>query len=170
MNILKNKHLILAMFVAPVLAIIAYFSVDFVVSEKPQAAVEGAAYKLAARSNCRYQSGACTLKNGDIEVHLHARRIDDKTVELKMQSELPVQNAIISHVVGELASNPVEMITDVAADGELAADRYVILKLSDPENTRLRMALSIADTMYYAETTAVFVDYETSFSRDNFSE
>jgi len=32
------------------------------------------------------------------------------------------------------------------------------------------MALSIADAMYYAETTAVFIDYETSFSRDNFSE
>ena len=177
MSIFKNKHLILAMFVAPVLAIIAYFAVDYVVSEKPQAAVEGAAYKLAARSNCRYQSGACTLKNGDIEVHLYARRIDDQTVELKMQSELPVQKAIISHVVGELASNPVAMNADMTADGDqddnladnMAADRYVILKLADPENTHLRMALNIADTMYYAETTAVFVDYETSFSRDNFS-
>jgi hypothetical protein len=24
--------------------------------------------------------------------------------------------------------------------------------------------------MYYAETTAIFIDYATSFSRDNFSE
>ncbi|NOQ87942.1 MAG: hypothetical protein GQ550_03380, partial [Gammaproteobacteria bacterium] len=55
MQILKNKHLILAMFVAPVLAIIAYSSVDTIVSEQPQAAMQGSSYKLAAKSNCRYQ-------------------------------------------------------------------------------------------------------------------
>ena len=166
MNILKNKHLILAMFVAPVLAIIAYFSVDYVVSEKPQAAIQGGTYKLAAKSNCRYQSGVCTLKNGDIEVQLHARRIDERLVELNMRSELPIQNAIISYVVGEIASQPVAM----AAGSAEAGDWYVTIELSDPENSQLRMALGIADAMYYAETTAVFIDYETAFSRDNFSE
>ena len=165
MNILKNKHLILAMFVAPLLAIIAYFSVDYMVSEKPKAAQQGGTYKLAAKSNCRYQSGVCTLKNGDIEVKLHARRIDERMVELKMHSELPIQNAIISYVVGEFTSQPVAMNTESAA-----GDWYVTIELSDPENSQLRMALSIADAMYYAETTAVFIDYETSFSRDNFSE
>ncbi|MDB4575628.1 hypothetical protein N9112_01570 [bacterium] len=166
MNILKNKHLILAMFVAPTLAIIAYFSVDYVVSEKPQAAIQGGTYKLAAKSNCRYQSGVCTLKNGDIEVKLHARRIDERMVELNMHSGLPIQNAIISYVVGEFTSEPVAMDTESAA----ASDWYVTIELPDPENSQLRMALSIADAMYYAETTAVFIDYETSFSRDNFSE
>lgn len=153
------------MFVAPVLAIIAYFSVDYMVAEKPQAAIEGGAYKLAAKSNCRYQSGACTLKNGDIEVQMIATRINDREVELNMQSELPIQNAIISYVVGDLASEPVAML-----NGAAAADWSVILDLPEPEDTRLRLALSIADTMYYAETTAVFINYETSFSRDNFSD
>ncbi len=166
MNILKNKHLILAMFVAPTLAIIAYFSVDYMVSEKPKAAQQGGTYKLAAKSNCRYRSGACTLKNGDIEVKLHARRIDERMVELNMHSELPIQNAIISYVTGEIASEPVAMDTESAAAG----DWSVTLELPDPESSQLRMALSIADAMYYAETTAVFIDYETSFSRDNFSE
>ena len=165
MNILKNKHLILAMFVAPVLAIIAYFSVDYMVAEKPQAAVEGAAYKLAAKSNCRYQSGACTLKNGDIEVQILAKRINSREVELNMHSALPIQNAIISQVVGNLASEPVVML-----QGAAAADWSVLLDLPEPQNTRLRLALNIADTMYYAETTAVFIDYETTFSRDNFSD
>lgn len=154
------------MFVAPVLAIIAYFSVDYVVSEKPQAAIQGGTYKLAAKSNCRYQSGVCTLKNGDIEVQLHARRIDERMVELSMHSDLPIQNAIISYVVGEIASQPVAMNTESAEAG----DWYVIIELSDPNNSQLRMALSIADVMYYAETTAVFIDYETAFSRDNFSQ
>lgn len=166
MQIFKNKHLILAMFVAPVLAIIAYFSVDHIVSEKPQAAMQGKAYKLAANSNCRYQSGACTLKNGDIEVHIKALRIDEQTIELIIHSVLPIHKAIISYVADDVASDPLVMNTSSAKDN----DWQVKLKLSDPQNTQLRLAINIAESMYYAETTAVFVDYETSFSRDNFSE
>ena len=166
MNILKNKHLILAMFVAPVLAIIAYFAVDYMVSEKPHAAVQGSSYKLVAKSNCRYKSGACTLKNADIEVHMRAQHTADKLVELSMYSELPIQNAIISYVVGDDASEPTQMI---AASAEMK-DWNISFYLKDPENSTLRLALSISDTIYYAETTAVFVDYETSFSQENFSE
>ena len=170
MNILKNKHLILAMFVAPVLAIIAYFSVDYMVSEKPQAALQGGSYKLAAKSNCRYQSGVCTLKNGDVEVSIRAQRIDAKAVELTMQSELPVQQAIISYVTENFESEPAQMAVlnnPISAD---TSDRVIILQLDDPEKSMLRLALNISDVMYYAETTAVFVDYKTSFSQDNFSE
>ena len=166
MNVLKNKHLILAMFVAPVLAIIAYFSVDYMVSEKPQAAMQGRTYKLAAKSNCRYQSGVCTLKNGDIEVQIRARRVDQKAVELNMHSELSIQKAVISYVADDIASDPVMMNTS-STD---VSDWQVRLNLPDPQNTQLRLALNIADSMYYAETTAVFIDYETSFSRENFSE
>ena len=45
----------------------------------------------------------------------------------------------------------------------------VTLYLDDPEKSILRLALNLSGSMYYAETTAIFVDYETSFSRDNFS-
>ena len=166
MNVLKNKHLILAMFVAPALAIIAYFSVDYMVSEKPKAAMQGGTYKLAAKSNCRYQSGACTLKNGDIEVHIRTRRIDEKAVELSMHSELPIQKAVISYIADDIASDPVVMN---ASSGDVS-NWQVSLNLPDPQNTQLRLALNIADSMYYAEITAVFIDYETSFSRENFSE
>ena len=157
--------MILAMFVAPVLAIIAYFSVDYVVSEKPQAAMQGGTYKLAAKSNCRYQSGLCTLKNGDIEVQLRARRIGEKTVELSMHSGLPIQYAIISSVTVETAAEPVQMN---AASAEMKS-WHITLELADPEKSSLRLALSISDTVYYAETTAVFIDYETPFSQENFS-
>lgn len=165
MQILKNKHLILAMFVAPVLAIIAYFSVDYMVSEKPHAAMPGNTYQLAAKSNCRYPSGACTLKNGDIEVQLNARRVAENKVELTMQSIVPVQRAVISYVADDIAAEPVVM-NAVSAEMD---DWHVTLPLAYPEKTRLRLALNISESMYFAETTAIFVDYETSFSRENFS-
>jgi hypothetical protein len=166
MQILKNKHLILAMFVAPVLAIIAYFSVDYMVSEKPQAASQGRSYKLAAKSNCRYQSGACTLENGDIEVFIRAQRISNKQVELTMRSTLPIQQALLSYVTENIASEPVQM-NATAAEME---NWQLRLNLPDPEKSTLRLALNIANSIYYAETTAIFIDYETSFSRENFSE
>ena len=157
--------MILAMFVAPVLAIIDYFFVDTIVSEKPQAALQGSSYKLAAKSNCRYQSGNCTLKNGDIEVQIRARRVGDKEIELTMYSQLPVQNAIISYVIENTTSEPEQM---KASSSEIKS-WSVTLYLDDPEKSILRLALNISGSMYYAETTAVFVDYETSFSRENFA-
>ena len=166
MNILKNKHMILAMFVAPVLAIIAYFSVDYLVSEKPKTAMQGSSYKLAAKSNCRYQSGACTLKNGDIEVRIGARRVTDKEVELTVFSEMRIQKVIISYVTDGIVSQPEQMNAATIEE----KNWRLRLHLDDPEKTKLRLALNISDSTYYAETTAVFVDYETTFSRENFPE
>ncbi len=165
MQILKNKHLILAMFVAPLLAIIAYFGVDSFVSETPHVAQQGESYKLAAKSNCRYQSGACTLKNGDIEVKLSARVINGNQVEVVLESEMPVQNALIS-IAGE-GEEPVPSIMSSRTELNdiLSAKFYQF----DTEKSILRLALTIADTVYYAETATIFIDYETSFSRDNFT-
>ena len=166
MNILKNKHLILAMFVAPVLAIIAYFAVDHVVSEKPSAAKQGTTYKLVGNSNCRYQSGLCTLRNGDIELVIRARRIDERTVELVLTSELEVDNVLISLANSEADERPVQM----QVKGGQSDVMHATFDNFDPQRSVLRLAAGIAGSMYYAETTAVFVDYETAFSRDNFSQ
>lgn len=162
--------MILAMFIAPVLAIIAYFSVDHIVSEKPQAALPGSSYKLAAKSNCRYQSGNCTLKNGDIEVQIRAQRMTGKEVALTMHSELLIQHAIISSVTDNLESEPAQLKATSAGADDVTNDLHITLQLDDPEKSKLRFVLNISDTTYYAETTAIFVDYKTSFSRDNFSE
>lgn len=166
MQFLKNKHLILAMFVAPTLAVIAYFAVDYVVAEKPQAAMPGQSYKLAAKSNCRYKSGVCTLENGDIEVQLRARRLNGEQLEFILSADMPVQNALISVADREHESQPVVMN---AVSPEMD-DWHISLNMPSPENSIIRLALNIAGSMYYAETSAVFIDYETTFSRENFSE
>ncbi|MES0327310.1 MAG: hypothetical protein ABUK13_03870, partial [Gammaproteobacteria bacterium] len=98
MQFLKNKHLIMAMFIAPTLAVIAYFGVDFIVSEKPHVAVQGESYKLAAKSNCRYKSGICTLENGDVEVKVHAQAMGNNQIKIILSSVVPLQSALISFV------------------------------------------------------------------------
>lgn len=166
MNFLKNKHLVLAMFVAPVLALIAYFATDYIVSEKPHAARQGNSYKLAARSNCRYQSGQCTLHNGDVEVHVRVERVTASLIELNLHANIPLQNALASFVAGDDETEPVEMQRAVSEDNAWRA-RF---ELVEPEKSTLRLALELSGLLFYAETPAVFIDYDTSFPRENFSD
>lgn len=58
------------MVIAPVLAIIAWFSVDALVGPSPEAALAGKSYPLLAKSNCRYASGVCTLENQDFSLEV----------------------------------------------------------------------------------------------------
>ena len=166
MNVLKNKHVILAMFVAPVLALIAYFATDYVVSEKPHAAQQGSSYKLAAKSNCRYQSGQCTLHNGDVEVNVRAEHITDTLIELSLHANMPLENALVSFVVANEETNPAMMQPAESEENTWRAKFDIV----DAEKSTLRLVLKLSDTLFYAETPAVFIDYDTSFSRDNFSD
>jgi len=166
MNILKNKHMVLAMFVAPVLAIIAYFATDYVVSEKPHAARQGTSYKLAAKSNCRYQSGQCTLHNGDVEVNVRAERITGSLIELSLQANMPLKNALVSSVVADEETDPLVMQPAVSEENTWRAKFDIV----DAQKSTLRFVLELSGLLFYAETPAVFIDYDTSFSRDNFSD
>ena len=165
MKFFKNKHVILAMFISPILAIIAYFGVDYAVSERPHAAQKGQTYKLAASSNCRYKSGICTLQNSDIEVQLRAKRIVDNQIELTLDTEMLIQKVLVSITQNNEEIPPTSMQTNDPQGGHWQAK----LELDNPEQSTLRLALSIADTLYFAETSTLFIDYETSFSQDNFA-
>lgn len=170
MVFLKNKHFVMAMVIAPVLAVIAYFVTDNVVSPPPQAAQPGESYKLAAKSNCRYQSGICTLNNGDIEVHLRAERLSERTVLLALSSGLEIQNALISVATSDNATTPAAMNPPSDTAGPAADNQWQLqVEIDEPEKCTVRLAMNIADAIYYAEMPAVFVDYETAFSRENFS-
>ena len=166
MTILKNKHVVLAMFVAPVLAIIAYFATDYVVSEKPHQAQQGNSYKLAAKSNCRYQSGQCTLFNGDVEVNVRAERISGPLIELSLHANMPLQNVLVSSVVANEETDPVMMQRAVSDENTWRAK----LDIVDAEKSALRFVVELSGLLFYAETPAVFIDYNTTFSRDNFSD
>lgn len=165
MGFFKNKHVILAMFIAPLLAIIAYFAVDHIVSEKPHQMQQGQTYKLAANPNCRYPSGLCTLRNGDIEVKVRIERVTDTAAKLILQSNTPVKNALASFAAAPAEPQPRTLYRSAAEANTWNAE----FKQAEIENSTLRLALEIADSIFYAETPAAFIDYETTFSRENFS-
>ena len=63
-----NKHVIVALIVAPVLSVLAWYAVGSFTGEQPTPAEPGQSYPLVEKSNCRYPSGECELENEDFSV------------------------------------------------------------------------------------------------------
>lgn len=157
----KNKHLIIALLIAPILSIIAYFGADIALSEKPHAAVEGETYKLAAKSNCRYTSGLCDMTNGDFKVQFRSEKLTAQGLELTLKSAFPLEGVKLSLVNGqEQSGQPVDM---QSADSS-GQQWMVSLPKPESEESWLRVAIQSNGTLYYGETQTAFVKYETLFT------
>jgi len=68
--VLRNRHVIIALLVTPVLAVLAWIGVGQLAGEQPAPAEQGRAYPLVEQPNCRYASGACDLRNADLELRI----------------------------------------------------------------------------------------------------
>ncbi len=162
-NILTNKHLITALIVSPILAFIAYYAVDYNVSEKPHQAVDGQSYPLVAKSNCRYESGKCTLNNGDVDITLIAQEIDTSTLKLSLTSNHPIQGAKVALTNEDNVALPETM----QAIDQSQVNWQVTLPNKLNTTSRLQIALALEDSVYFGETTTIFTSYKTIFPQDN---
>ena len=153
-----NKHVIVAMIVAPILAVLAYFGTDAIVSETPQAAQQGQTYQLVAKPNCRYQSGVCGMQNGDVELDLQLQTDPQGQLRLLLNSNLPLQGAKLAWDNGD----PVPL----TATQQDAQQWQLLLAERPAKDAQLRLVVSINDSLYFAETGTVFFDYETIFGQD----
>ncbi len=145
---LKNKHLVVAMLVAPVLAIMAWFAVDYFVAERPHAAREGAAYPLVARSNCRYESGSCDLDNNDFRLTLEA-----VGAAIKLTSRFRLRSA-----TGGLGATPMDADRPrpfTAADQSGLVWMLELDALPGPDDI-VRVAVVADESTYFAEVSGVF--------------
>lgn len=163
MGFLKNKHIIVALLIAPILALISYFSVDAVVAEKPHAAIAGASYELLERSNCRYSSGACDLKNGDMHIAITPNWLGDETLRLTLNSSQPLEKAVSArvNVLGEEVAPAVLQKLD-----DSGLNWSTELATPDADLERLHLAVSINDTWYYADSALKFIHYKTATDQD----
>jgi hypothetical protein len=163
MNILKNKHFVIALLVAPILALISYFSVDAAVSEVPHVAVSGSEYELVEKPNCRYSSGHCQLNNGDFELELKGTWKDDVHLQLELESEFPLEGVMAAQIdVADSQAIPAQMI----ALNESRTRWGMMLVNPSIEQSRIRLAASSNQTLYYGDAGLAFVDYKTSFDDD----
>lgn len=184
LQLLKNKHMILAMFVAPILAIVAYFGTGMLVSKPPQTIQQGQTYPLVSKSNCRYESGVCTLKNADIEIHFRAQQLESGKLLLKAESNLPLDGVHVSISSQAIDSPPNNMET--TKDNKLQWQAVVPINVknttsnlttqaekAEPQSQDpsivMRVALQAHGATFFAETSTAFFNYQTSFSQQNMS-
>ncbi|MET2849664.1 hypothetical protein ABXV23_23315 [Vibrio owensii] len=157
----KNKHFIIALLIAPILSLIAYFGTDMALSEKPHAAKEGESYKLASKSNCRYTSGLCDMENGDFKVKFRSEKLTQDSLELSLHAAYPLEGVKVSVVDSqEQNAQPIDM-----KPVDQAGQNWTIT-LPKPASAEswLRVAIQSEGTLYYGETQTAFVKYETLFT------
>ena len=158
-----NKHLIAALIITPILAIITWLAVDFGVREQPHAAARGDAYQLLAMPNCRYQSGKCSARNGDVRVDLQAASSVEGELLLTLNASLPLDGARLALVEGTAESTaPAPMV----ADNREHTRWHIRTRSPSSEASMLRLAVAIDGTHYFAELPTRFSDYQTAYDRD----
>lgn len=149
----KNWHVIIAMIVAPILAVLAWFAVDYFVAERPHAAEEGAAYTLIAKSNCRYDSGQCDLENSDFKLSIRPMSISANSVQLEMTSAFALQSATLGLVNdgAPAAPSPMNATNAEALHWTTRIDRPA------GESSTIRVAVTADGATWYAEVPTVFL-------------
>ncbi len=153
MSFFKNKHVLTASLVAPLLAVMAYYAIDFFVGEKPHAAEDGQSYQLIEKPNCRYESGACGLKNGDFELLLVPEWIGEGQLQLTLNSEFPLDGVVIA--VDQKETNR-PLPTDMLAASEDGLVWATVLSSSDPAQDRLRLVASASQSLWYGDVALKF--------------
>ncbi|CAA0100965.1 Uncharacterised protein [Halioglobus japonicus] len=147
-----SRHFLIAVVVAPILALLAWFLVGEIGAETPQRARAGQSYPLEAQSNCRYASGVCDLENVELTARLIYREDADARF-LQLDASHALSGAIMS--VGLSGAAPAPLAMSPAGDD---ARRWVLPLLDQPDpEQRIRLVLSVAGSKYFVETSTAFL-------------
>lgn len=151
-----NKHVVVAMLVAPVLAIIGWYAVDYFLAEPPHVAQPGASYRLVAKPNCRYESSQCDLENGNFKLTLRSTGVTADTVTVDLQSRFPLQQASI----GFIDESPDVLPTGMVSTDPGATFWSAALALPSSDASTIGIAVKAQGATYYAEIPAIFLNAE----------
>lgn len=160
MSFFKNKHVITAMIVAPILAIASYYFVDLMVKEQPHVAIAGHSYELLAKPNCRYTSGECDLVNASFQSTLRVTQQGGQQI-LTLNASHPLSGVTIGFVEQGEQRSPETM--QAQPDNRRVWSLPILVNTD--EHTQLRVAMTANGASYFAETTLAFAEYRTSFDK-----
>jgi len=151
-SLLSNRHVVLALLVAPVLAVLAWYGVELLVGttdKVSQVARLGESYPLLERSGCRYAGGTCQLSNGDftLTVTLNPAR------GVSISSALPLESLLLGLSsegdLPPLLANPV--------DSEHRRWFHTFKQAPTPAD-RLRVVAVTGGSAYFGEASLVFIE------------
>lgn len=147
-----NKHVIIAMIVGPILAILAWIAVGQLTGEQPHAAQPGKSYPLVEQSNCRYESGACDLRNEDFKLRLI---LQDGLAgpEFLLTATHSLEGVVLAVGAPSDQSQPSPMR---AVDGRGLEWRIALAGTPGPDE-RIRLVAHAAGSRYFAEASTTFL-------------
>jgi len=164
MSFWKNKHVIIATLMAPVLGLVSYYGIGALFGEKPKPAEAGQSYRLVEKSNCRYSSGLCGLKNVDFELTISFEPLGNDRLLLRLISETPLDGVKLA-----LVENAIDEDTprDMLATGDDGLNWSLDIKLPDPERDRLHLVASSMQTLYFGDVATKFTSIEPENENSN---
>jgi hypothetical protein len=150
MEVLRNRHVVIALLVTPVLAVGAWFAVGYWVAGDaltPQPAAAGASYPLVERSGCRYAGGVCVLANGDLELEVS---LPAGSALLSVTASVPLNGVWVG--IGE--SDPKPPI--VGVDSGQGMHWQVSLGSTPVADDLLRVVVERDESRFFGETSLRF--------------
>jgi len=144
----KNKHVLVALVVAPILAILAWFGTGYLVDEKVHTMKDGSLYTLNVKSNCRWTSGKCTLKNEDVEIEITGK-YTSYTLELQMKSSVPLSDIKLAY---DKTDKPKSLVYDKTTKLWTG-----ILDLKQKAEF-INAVFVLNNTVFYAQFPTIFLD------------
>ncbi len=154
---MKSRHVIVALLVAPLLAVFAWFAVGWIAGDSPETpmpAQAGDDYPLIERSGCRYAGGECRLENNDMKWVV---TVDDNYV-VTLRSIVPLDSLVVG-----LRSQP--SIAPVAATPASSEGNEWLLRLASAPDSRdaLRFAATAGGARYFGEASLTFIDQSEDY-------
>jgi len=147
-----NKHVIIALIVAPILSILAWFAVGNLKGEKPAPAQVGQSYPLVEKSNCRYTSDACDLENEDFRLVL-SYRDSAAGQQLVLRSSHALEGVLVVIGPAESEEQPDMMRS---SDGQGLEWRVELGARPAPQE-RIRLVARATGSTYFGEAGTVFL-------------
>ncbi len=158
MSFWKNKHVLVATLVAPVLAVVSYFGIGALFGEKPLPAEAGRSYQLIEKPNCRYGSGQCGLKNVDFELTIGFEPIGNDRLLLQLKSENPLDGIKLAFVQNGIDE---QKPRDMQPSGKDGLNWSLDIPLPNPERDRLHLVASSMQTLYFGDVATKFTSIES---------
>jgi hypothetical protein len=171
MSLFSNKHVVAALIISPILALVSYFAVDQVLVELPQLAQAGQSYPLLAKSNCRYESGRCDLRNADFQASLTVTTSKGGDEVTRQVLQLTTSHIVQDIKVGFKDVKSQHENDSGAPQSMSRADDNKkswshIMPMPVSLNTQLMIVIFSNGVRYYADTTMGFSEYKTSFNKN----
>lgn len=170
LRFLTNKHVIAAMVVTPILAVLGYLATDMLVKEQPHVAQAGQNYPLVAQSNCRYTSGRCDLENNQFKASLS---VDESA---NQQSLLLTAEHALEQVNVGFNLVPTESSAEQTRGAESIPQKMVWngtqnrwelpLPQGVTSDSLLMIVIQANGVNYFADTQMAFMKFETGFNKN----